>query len=119
MITQDWLLAIPVWGDDYFGLFEKVVWPSIKMALAGASGHVRYCFHTDRPDEIRALIGDKADATFLWPSAGDTWMTYSQAHREAAAQARTGEAIAFLNADILLSKECFGAAERRFAQGKR
>ena len=116
---QDWLVALPVWGDRYHELFADKVWPSIARALAGVSGRVRYCVHTDNPDKIRALIGNDANALFLWPVAGDTWMSYAQAHREAASFARNGEAIAFLNADILTSQECFAAAEARFAEGKR
>src|SRR5262249_30299367 len=92
----DWLVAIPVWGDSYHELFAQHIWPTIKDAASRASGHVRYVFHTDRPEAIEHLIGKGADAQFLWPSAGEDWQVYSQSHREAANFARTGEIVCFL-----------------------
>lgn len=41
------------------------------------------------------------------------------AHREGIAAAPMGSAVSLLCADMVLSRECFGAAEKQFAAGKR
>ncbi len=47
------------------------------------------------------------------------WEEFALANREALELAEPGEAVAFINADMVCSREIFAASERRFAEGKR
>lgn len=116
----DWLIAVPAWGERCLDAFLGVVLPSLRLALLGTRGHVRWVVHTDQPQRVQARFGKNADLTLLPEPDGDKpHGQLGNANRDALSMARIGEAVALVNADMVPSVEMFSAAERRFAEGKR
>ncbi len=116
---MNWLLSCPVWGDQYIETFKVATLPALNAALKDIAGPVRFVIHTDNP---AAFIGApfKGSVRFLpVPVEKCLYTTFGNCHREILEIADDGECIAFLTADIVVSKECFVNAERRFDSGKR
>src|SRR4051794_16826425 len=115
----DWLISTPAWGDRCVKLACAVAIPAIKVALAQRSGGHRFLVHTDQPEKVRAVLQGSKYTLLPVPPGGNSHYSLGNANRDAIATARMGEAIAFINADMVPSIEVFSAAERRFTQGKR
>jgi hypothetical protein len=98
-----------------------VTLPGVKAALPGISGNVRFLVQTDQPEKIRNALGNlAADIRIKKPVIErDPYHSLGAAHREALELAAEGECIAFINADMVPSIECFAAAEHQFNHGKR
>lgn len=117
--VTDWLITAPAWADRCAGTFVANFLPAARAALAFSGSTARFLIHTDRPDKLRAAM-DGLDVEFRPVPLGRTpHHMLGAAHKEAIADAAPGEAVAFLCADMVLSVECFAAAERRFDAGSR
>jgi len=116
-VARDWLISLPVWGKDYRKRFLQDCWPSICIALGAVHGRLRVVLHTDTP-ELAGLF-QAYDEVIVREVPGERHSALSAAQREALELAEPGEAIAILAADVICSKECFAAAERRFSEGYR
>jgi hypothetical protein len=115
---MNWLVVIPAWGPRCLATFERGALPAI-LAATPATMPLRFLVHTDNANRLRASMTG-LDVEFRdVPQGRDPHHRLGAAHREGIAAAKTGEAIAFVNADMVGSVEIFAAAERRFAQGKR
>lgn len=114
----DWLISTPAWGTRCVDAFVEKALPAIKVALKEVSGRARFMVHTDQPHRILDAIGGNAMVRAV-PEGTNAWDKAGKANREAAAHANAGEAVAFINADMVPSREVFAASERRFAEGKR
>ena len=116
----DWLIALPCWGDAYRSRFAAMCWPSWQAALEPIRNRCRILLHTDEPAFARLFDGYLVDVR---PRPGDARHyqhgAFADAHREALREAGFGEIVAIQNADHILSRECFVAAEQRFALGKK
>lgn len=114
-----WVLACPVWGARYIETFLTATLPAINAALREAKGNARFIIHTDDPAAfIGAQFGGPVE--FRPVFAGRClYSTFGNCHREVLQMAEHGDYIAFLTADIIVSRECFANAEARFAEGKR
>jgi hypothetical protein len=112
--VSEWLIALPVWGKHYRETFRRHVWPSIKTALAPLDAKVRFLVHTDDQAFMRKLLaGYEVDVR---SPVGTFHAAYANCHRDALDRAHWQERVALLNADIVVSREAFVAAERRFGQ---
>ena len=117
--VPSWLITIPVWGTRCVGTFVNFVLPSIFAAVDHSKSTVRFLVHTDEPKQIQgAMQGLKVECREV-PKAASPHHSLGAIHREAITTAKTGEIIAFLCADIVLSIECFAAAEQQFVLGKK
>jgi hypothetical protein len=117
--VTDWLISTPAWGDRCVKLACEVAIPAIKLALAQRSGGHRFVVHTDQPERMGAVLRGSEHTLLPVPSGENSHYSLGNANRDAIRMARTGEAIAFINADMVPSIEAFSAAEHRFAEGKR
>lgn len=115
----DWLIAIPCWGDSYREKFLTGILPSIKEALREVNGNFRFLIHTDKPEDFFNVPFPGTVDLRAQPDGACLYTAFGNAHRDALATAKKGECIAFLTSDIVISKECFVAAEKRFNEGKR
>jgi len=116
---RDWLISMPAWGDRCVGAFVNTVLPAIR-AAANGRGRFRFLIHTDQSARISRAIGGDYQREFRpVPPGLNAHYSLGDANREALQDARPGEAVAFINADMVPSIECFAAAERRFDEGKR
>lgn len=115
-----WLVGIPAWGQRCLDIFEKATLPATLAAAKHANSQVRFLVHTDNSARLaRAMKGCEVEFRPV-PAAGrDPHHKLGHANREAIAKAQSGECLAFINADMTGSIEIFGAAEKRFAEGKR
>lgn len=114
----DWLISTPVWGARCVDAYVGKALPAIKAALKEVGGNARFVVHTDQPSAIMGAIGGNTIARPV-PEGHNAWDKAGKANREAAEIAKPGEAVAFINADMVPSREVFAASEARFAQGKR
>lgn len=117
--SRDWLIAVPCWGDSYREKFLTGILPSINEALSDIRGKVRFIVHTDKPEDFFAVSFPGPVDLRSQPEGACLYTAFGNAHRDALAAAKDGECIAFLTSDIVVSKECFVAAEKRFNEGKR
>lgn len=119
----DWLIACPAWGDRCVPLFIDTVLPAIRLAAAGATGRIRFLVHTDRPNEIALALSrfehEIRPVPDLLGYKPTSHYQFGIANKEAMADARNGEAVAFINADMVPSLEVFFAAENAFERGKK
>ncbi len=117
---MDWLIATPAWGERCVGLFVDKVLPAIKAAGARSGGTLRFMIHTDDPKRIKQALEPFDHRVIPLPKGDNTpHVLLGECHRGAIAEAKQGECIAFINADMVPSVEVFEAAEKRFAEGKR
>lgn len=114
-----WVIGCPVWGEKYIHKFLTATLPAINAALSEVQGDIRFVIHTDDfPAFIGAPFRGKVEFHPV-PYGRCLYSTFGNAHREILELAEDGDAIAFLTADIIVSKECFKNAESRFKEGKR
>lgn len=115
----DWLIAVPCWGASYREKFLIGILPSINAALSEIKGKVRFIIHTD---EREAFFNAKFSGSLdlrAQPEGVCLYTAFGNAHRDALKSALSGECVCFLTSDIVVSKECFLNAEKRFREGKR
>jgi hypothetical protein len=118
----DWLIHVPAWGQRCVPLFINVVLPAIRPAMFRASGRVRFMVHTDNPIPISEALGDCEHEIRTLPALQPRQNAHHRmgmCNREAMAAAHLGEAVAFINADMVPSIEVFSAAEKAFKHGRR
>ncbi len=124
----DWAIVIPVWGPSgrlasnrHFDTFQHACLPAVVEASRRISGKARFIIHTDMHKQIEPVMQSSGVNYILQgvPAVSNDHNKLSACHRMAVAEAREGEAIAFINADMVPSVEVFSAAERAFAAGKR
>lgn len=109
-----WLLTIPCWGDFYVETFQNFVLPSLRAAMAALpSADFRVIIHTNQPFDVGRL-----NVEFRPILGTGDYGDFGAAHREAIELAEDGERIAFLCADMPVSRECFLVSELHFAVGK-
>lgn len=114
-----WMIGVPVWGSQYIERFIRGTLPAINAALREIDGDVRFVVHTDDPSAFVG-VGFRGRVQFYpVPWGNCLYTTFGNAHRELLELAGDGDALVFLTADIVVSRECFANAERRFAEGKR
>ncbi len=113
-----WLISVPAWGDEYIKLARDFALPSIVQAARHATRQPFFIVHTDRPSDLTGLFGGFPCDIRPTPSGG-RMDRLGDMHRDALKDARPGDYFSPLNADLVLSREVFSAAERRFAEGKR
>lgn len=115
----DWLIVVPAWGERCLTALCEATLPALQVGLSRVTGSVRWVVHTDQPNRVRAALG-RADLELRKvPGGSAPHGKLGEAHRDALAMARDGEAIALFCADMVGSIEIFEAAEKRFAEGKR
>lgn len=121
------IITVPAWGDAYSKLFLGPVLRSHRAALDRLRQEfhntiqVRYVVQTDRPREVARLLGD-LDLTLV-PTPpnlpANPFPLMCETHTRGLDEAKDGDRVVLLNADIMVSVEAFAAIERRFRQGKK
>ncbi len=101
----DWLIATPVWGERCLSAFETYVVPAIKAAASKIDGKVRFVVHTDQPFRLDGVLGSFGRRILPVPEGANAWVKAGAANREALREAQMGEAVAFINADMVPSVE--------------
>src|SRR6185369_3567911 len=93
---SEWIVTIPVWGEYHNNILERYTLPSLHAAVKYAG-----C------DIAVNIIRDP-------PQLGTPHETLSACHRQAVNDAKPGQRVMLLNADMVLSREVFEACEWRF-----
>lgn len=117
---MNWLIGIPAWGNRcVHGLLRDAI-PSLLAAAKFCPGiRLRFVINTDDHAKVRAAFPD-LDITFLpLPATQDKYTRYGDCHRAVLPLAQPGERLMLFCPDMVVSRECFAACERRFAEGKR
>lgn len=114
-----WLVSVPAWGQRYINTFVDAAWPSILAAMQLSGADFRFLIHTDNDAPISKCMGGHRVEFVKIEDNNTPHHILGECHREAIQRAHIGEKVALLNADIILSRECFSAAERRFQEGKK
>lgn len=120
MMTR-WVVSIPVWGDEYFRIFEKVTMPALSAALGLTNPALEklLIIHTDDRERALKAVGDAWSTQILPVPAGDgKFGSMSDAHREAVKLSREWDYLVFLTADLVMSPSTLASAEARFSNGK-
>lgn len=111
-------ICIPAWGRHYVDIAERFVVPSILAALKErdrSAGPVTFMLYTDAPRRFSPLLVGHNVAYRGAPAAGQTiHQGLTWAHRDTLARAPEGATVALLNADIVISRETFAAADILF-----
>lgn len=115
----NWLIVVPVWGEHHRRLFLNAGLPAIVAALKEIKGEHRFVIHTDNFPLISAALSGHQALLYRVPDGKSPHHQFGRAHLHALDIASMGEAVAFINADMVPSREVFAAAERRFSEGKR
>lgn len=113
-----WLIGLPAWGDRYLDALLRYTIPSI-LACDRPQTPLRIIVHTDQPEPVsQALRGiDHVIRPVLYVDGKISYSSMSAAHQEVMGMAAPGDFVTLMCADVIFSKECFVAAERRFAEG--
>lgn len=116
---------MPAWGERHLRTLCDVALPSV-MASAQAAGirpRLIVTTHKDVKSEVEQIV---AQTDLDHRVCGTDMMEFFGTHRSlgfihahALRNSKPGDAICFVNADNVVSIECFAAAAARFAQGKR
>src|SRR5215831_1567401 len=108
-----WLISLPAWGTHHVDTLLKFTIPSLKVCDP-PDVDMRVIVHTDQADKVtEALPGVE---TLPVPGNG-SYLSMSAAHREVIALAQSGDYVTLMCADVIFSRECFAATERRFKEG--
>ncbi len=110
-----WLIGIPVWGEKYVRNFVDICLPFHRAALNGFPHEVHYVVHTDEPGAIWPNLPEGSDV--LPVPDGSGYQRFGACHAEVLAMAQPGDRVSLMCADMIISRECFFAAEKRFEQG--
>lgn len=120
-----WLISIPCWGKEYRRMFLQRGLPAILAAIEFAKiEQPHFVIYTDNSGELlegmaaRKIFGEEFVRFLPVPSAVNSTCRLGNADRATIHDAAIGEAIMFLNADMVVSREVFVACERAFAKGK-
>ena len=116
-----WVINLPVWGASYRQKFLKRGLPAIFAALKHAGvayQDVRFLGHADDALALDSAFGLWKAYFLPVPHAVNSTCQLGNADRHAIHTAGIGEAIMFVNADMVVSREVFAACEKRFAEGK-
>lgn len=110
-----WLIGVPVWGEQYVRNFVDICLPFHRAALNHFDHEVRYVIHTDLPQDIAPHFN--GNALILPVPAGAGYQRFGACHAEVLDMAQEGERVSLMCADMIISRECFFAAEKRFEEG--
>ena len=116
------VIAVAAWGERCVSLFTGPVLNSHADALSRFAGEVRYVVHTDRPEVISAAVKTKTGRLVdVLPVVvqKNHYATARACQSEVIASLDRGDVLVLLNADILVSVECFEAISWRVAEGKK
>jgi hypothetical protein len=93
--------------------------PSIKEAMLRSPGQYRFLVHTDSVDLLTPYFTGMNVEFLNVPDGSDNHHKMGNCHREAFDWADVGEYVIPMTADLVFSRECFAAASKRFADGKK
>jgi hypothetical protein len=106
-------IAIPAWGEAYIRLALRYTIPSIRAAKPW-DGPVTLVIHTDEPGSFFD-VGLPVQIRPKPPGNGHA--AQAIAHREVVTSAPLGSVLMLLNADVVVSVECFSEAQRLLSGG--
>lgn len=115
----NWLVELPAWGPRCIQTLRRYALPSIKAAMGHAHATFRFLVHTDDATQLAPDFEGLRVEFRPPPTGADNFHRLGNCHREVLQEAGVGEYVALLNADIVLSRECFAAATRKFYKGKK
>lgn len=110
-----WLIGVPVWGEQYVRNFIDISLPFHRAALKGFPHEVHYVVHTDNPGAVWPNLPEDSDVLPVPDGAG--YQRFGACHAAVLDMAQPGDRVSLMCADMIISRECFFAAEARFEQG--
>lgn len=114
-----WLINVPCWGERYRRNFIDRSLPALLAALAEAGiQDFRFIVHTDDKWAIGRYLPACPVKWLDVPPGKNAAEKLGNSDRIAIAEAGLGEAIVFVNSDMVMSREALVLAEKRFAEGK-
>lgn len=116
---MNWTIAIPVYGREHSDKFHDITLPRLVKCLEGFARfdrRVQWVIHTDRPADVNVWI---PGAICVEVKGDGDYMTFVEAHKQAWANAKIGDAVCFLCADIVPSKNAFVFADWALGTGKK
>jgi hypothetical protein len=114
-----WLISIAAWGEHYRHKLIAGALPSINAAIDYAKADVKFISHTDSPEAFDDVVFNGAIEFRPVHPVSCAYTSYGNCDRDVLDRAPEGCYIAFLTSDIIISREFFANAEKRFAEGKR
>jgi hypothetical protein len=115
-----WLVGLPAWGERYIETLTSLTIPSL-LACEKPDMPIHVIAHTDQPDIVHtALEGISHEVKpVLYVDGKISYSSMSAAHEDVMHTSRPGDYVTMMCADVIFSKECFVAAEKRFKEGYR
>lgn len=117
-----WVISVPAWGERHVRCACSHMIPAILMSLDKAQIPHEDCafvVHTDRPEQFDSKLHSENFDIADVPPGGNKYVQFVAAHRDVLGRAKIGDAVIFINADMVCSIEFFAAVRARFEQGKR
>jgi hypothetical protein len=117
----NWVVAIPVWGDEFTDKFLKWSLPAIKQALGKLEDgdSARFIVHTNKEDKLRSAFEPYPVQFHPIPGSGNAHEKLGDINRQSLQLSNVGEVVAFINSDMVPSIEVFSASSARFKEGKK
>ena len=115
----EWLISCPAWGNRCVTALIKAALPSMRAALSYAGARAFFLVQTDQRALLAPLFTSGEVEFRPVPPAKSVHDALGESNRQAITLASGGQPIAFVNADMLVSRETFAACTVRFATGKR
>lgn len=109
---MNWLIVVPVWGDRYLRVFHEVTFPALRRAMEHVS-NAKLIVYTDDPLNLQGVDVEYRSV----PGPDRSFMSLSNAHRDAIRSAQLGDRLSLLTADLIVSSGSFTACEKRFERG--
>jgi hypothetical protein len=112
-----WLISIPAWGDEFVGRLAASL-PGLRVAAAQVGEPTVLITHTDNPERLTST--ERLPIVAKPVPEGRQWFDrMSAAHADVLRQARPGEIVVLLTADMIVSDNAFAACRNVFASGKK
>lgn len=110
---------VPVWGERHIGVFLRATLPALRYALEALSVDYRLLLYADKDQRLIDATNGMPVLFRKVPGPDRSFMSLSNAHRDALDQAPTGSRMVLLTADLVLSVNSLVSCSRIFQSGKR
>jgi hypothetical protein len=134
-MTPPIVIACPAWGKYNIGIACRFTIPAVLASLKESNfTDVTFLIHTDDKVPFKEAIGQhKIRFMDLLPMTtpvglkdgkmprlpDNYWWAFKQAHKDAINVTPQGAICTLLNADVIVSRECFSYVERELTHGKK
>lgn len=108
-----WVIITPAWGERHIDLLTGPVFKSIKEALGDRD--FRLIVHTEQANRVKSLIPAE---TYDLKEGSKPYGMMNACMAHGLSLCKKGDFVAFINSDLIVSKEVFNVSEEQFSKGK-